>query len=47
MLSADADSHPVQGQQGPLAQQTLCGVRPADELAQGLGEELGFGAALL
>ncbi len=37
----------VQGQQASLAQPPLPGLRPADELAQGLGQELGAGALLL
>ena len=35
------------GQQGGVAEQALRGVRPPDELAAGLGEELGLGALLL
>jgi hypothetical protein len=38
---------PFQGQQAGLAEQTLCHLRPRDELAAGVGEELGGGEILL
>lgn len=37
----------VQGQQDRLADQALCRLRPADELAQALGQDLGRGPLLL
>lgn len=46
-LPTHAASVILQGQQSPPAQQTLCDVQPTDELAQGLGEELGRSEVLL
>ena len=37
----------IQGKQGILAQQALSGVRPPDDLAAQLGEELGRGESVL
>jgi DNA-directed RNA polymerase subunit H (RpoH/RPB5) len=39
--------HVLQRQQKPITQQALPGLRPADDVAQSLGQKLGRGALLL